>query len=183
MEKEIWKSVKGFEGAYEVSNLGKVRSVDRIVVYPDGKPRLKKGKELSQATSRGGYNAILICTQKERKNYLVHRLVAEAFIPNPENLPCINHKDENKHNNCVENLEWCTHQYNNNYGEHTKKIAKHFARPVIQLDMNGNFIARFESSWDAQRATGIFQGGICNVANHKKNSAGGFKWEWDAQNN
>lgn len=188
MKEEIWKAVKGFEGNYEVSSLGRVRSVDRVVVYPDGKPHLKKGKELSQATNKAGYKVVVLCTQDIRKNYMVHRLVAETHIPNPDNLPCINHKDENPANNNVENLEWCTYQYNNTYGQHTKKIAVHFAKPILQFDLEGNFIARYESSVDAERGTGIKHGSMCNVANYAIGmaktprsylSAGGFIWRWE----
>ena len=185
---EEWKPIKGFEGAYEVSTFGNVRSVDRIVVYPKGSKRLIKGRELRQATNIKGYKCVVLCTQNIRKNYTVHRLVAETHIPNPSNLPCINHKDEITTNNNVSNLEWCTHEYNNNYGNHTKKIAVHFEKPILQFDLNGNFIARYRSTWDAERKTGIKQGSICNVANfaigtsktkRKYLSAGGYIWKWE----
>ena len=188
MEKEIWKPIKGFEGAYEVSTFGNVRSVDRIVVYPKGSKRLIKGRELRQATNIKGYKCVVLCTQNIRKTYTVHRLVAETHITNPSNLPCINHKDEITTNNNVSNLEWCTHEYNNNYGNHTKKIAVHFEKPILQFDLNGNFIARYRSTWDAERKTGIKQGSICNVANfaigtsktkRKYLSAGGYIWKWE----
>ena len=188
MRNEIWKPIKGFEGAYEVSTLGNVRSVDRIVIYPKGGIRLRKGRELSQATNRKGYKCVVLCTQNTRKNYTVHRLVAETHVPNPSNLPCINHKDEITTNNNVSNLEWCTHKYNNNYGNHIRKIAVHFEKPILQFDLNGNFIARYRSTCEAERKTGIKQGSICNVANfaigtskakRRYLSAGGYIWKWE----
>ena len=109
---EIWKPVKGFAGLYEVSNKGNVRS---LKWYGGSKVR-----ELSQAENKKGYRQVNLCNGKGNMRY-VHRLVAEAFIPNPNNLPCINHKDENPRNNCVENLEWCDQKYNCNYGHHNER--------------------------------------------------------------
>lgn len=104
-ENEIWKPICGFEGLYEVSNLGRVKS-------------LKYGKEkiLKQIKDKFGYLHVILCKNGTKKTSKVHRLVGNAFIPNPNNLPIINHKDEKKENNIVENLEWCTVKYNNTYG-------------------------------------------------------------------
>ena len=130
---EIWKEVKGFEGYYEVSNLGRVRSVDRIVVDTVRNcERLLKGKLLVQRDNGNGYNGVMLCKEHKLYSKYVHILVAEAFIPNPDDLPCINHKDEDKTNNCVDNLEWCTYLYNNTYGTrierrlNTMKMKKDF---------------------------------------------------------
>lgn len=106
---EIFKEVKGYEGLYEVSNLGNVRS-------------LRKGIILKPAKNQN-YKQVLLTKNKEHKIYLVHRLVAETFIPNPNNLPQINHKDENGNNNNVNNLEWCDSKYNNNYGTKNKRAS------------------------------------------------------------
>ena len=105
MKKEYWKSVVGYEGLYMVSNWGRVKSI-------------KFGKEriLKPVTNSSGYLLVGLYKNNIEKKYSVHRLVAEAFIPNPYNLPQVNHKDENKQNNVVSNLEWCTHEYNNTYG-------------------------------------------------------------------
>ena len=111
---EIWKPVKGFEGYYEVSNLGMVRSIDRVVVDTVRNcERLLKGKVLIQKDNGNGYKNVSFCKE--------HRLVAEAFIPNKDNLPQVNHKDEDKSNNRVDNLEWCTSFYNNEYGTRKKR--------------------------------------------------------------
>ena len=113
---EIWKPIEGYDGVYEVSNTGKVRSLDRMVVtemHPDGK--LVKGKILKNNVSRK-YNRVNLCVGNVRRKHRVARLVATAFIPNPDNKPQINHIDENTLNDNVENLEWCTAKENCNFG-------------------------------------------------------------------
>lgn len=119
---ELWKEVKGFEGYYEVSNLGKVRSVDRIVYDTVRKcNRLLKGRVLVERDNGYGYKSVMFCKEHKLYNKYVHIMVAEAFIDNPLNLPTVNHKDENKSNNKVSNLEWCTQYYNNEYGTRKKR--------------------------------------------------------------
>lgn len=111
---EIWKDVVGYEGAYQISNLGRVRSLDRKVNCCHNSQRLHKGKIIIPFRSRPGYLRIELGTKKPRKHF-VHRLIAKAFINNPENLPFINHKDGNKLNNDVSNLEWCDSLHNNRH--------------------------------------------------------------------
>ena len=122
MNEEIWKPIEGYEGLYEVSNTGRVRSFDRYVKYSNGQIHLHKGKVLSPIKDTDGYLQVVLHCNGKCKTIKVHRLVAQAFIPNPDNLPQINHKDEDKLNNCVENLEWCTAKYNINYG--TRNIRR-----------------------------------------------------------
>lgn len=119
---EIWKSIVGYEGLYEVSNLGNVRSVDRYVNHPKGGLSLRKGKLLQPNKNHQGYYCVLLSKSCKTENRRVHRLVAEAFIPNPDNLPQINHKDEDKSNNIVTNLEWCTCSYNIMYGSAIQRM-------------------------------------------------------------
>ena len=110
---EIWKSIKGYEGLYEVSNLGNVRSVDRTVnTALNHGTRIVKGKIIKPILTNKGYFQVCLSKECKLKYASIHRLVAEAFIDNPENLPVVNHKDGNKLNNRVDNLEWCTYQYN-----------------------------------------------------------------------
>ena len=119
---EIWRPVKGFEGYYEVSDLGRVRSIDRIVYDKVRKcDRLLKGRVLIIRDNGNGYKTVMFCKEHKIYNKYVHILVAEAFIPNPDNLPYVNHKDENKGNNIKDNLEWCTGSYNNLYGTRTQR--------------------------------------------------------------
>lgn len=116
---EIWKSIKGYENIYEVSNIGNIRSLDRISFQNN---RLKGGS-LNQCDNTNGYLYVDLYGTGKRKKFGVHRLAAQAFIPNPNDLPQINHKDGDRYNNNVDNLEWCTSKYNNNYGDHAIKSS------------------------------------------------------------
>ena len=119
---EEWRPIEGYEGLYEVSNTGRVRSLDRYVKGKGESYRLQKGKMLSPIKNKYGYLQVNLCCNGKNKMFLVHRLSAQAFIPNPDNLPEINHKDENPGNNSVDNLEWCDRSYNNNYGTRKDKV-------------------------------------------------------------
>lgn len=112
---EIWKDIKGYEGLYQISNYGNVKSLERVIEDNKGS-YIKKEKILTPTINNRGYYHIGLRNNSKTKYYYVHRLVAEAFIPNPNNYPIINHKDEDKTNNKVDNLEWCTPKYNANYG-------------------------------------------------------------------
>ena len=116
LPKRIWKDIPGYEGLYQVSNTGKVRSLN---YRGTGQTKI-----LKQNITRYGYKTLALCKNGKDKRYFVHRLVAEAFIPNPNNLPYVNHKDEDKTNNAVWNLEWCTHEYNMNYGTINERRSK-----------------------------------------------------------
>lgn len=116
LPKEVWRDIPGYEGKYQVSNIGNVRSLH----YRN----TNKAQRLNSVINEGGYNIVGLSKDGKSKQYKVHRLVAEAFIPNPNNYPIINHKDENKTNNVVWNLEWCTYEYNNNYGTKNERASK-----------------------------------------------------------
>ena len=118
---EEWRPIEGYEGLYEVSNTGRVRSLDRYVRSKSKSYRLQKGSILSPFTTNGYLCVILQASQVTRK-FRIHRLVAQAFLPNPDNLPEVNHRDEDKTNNRVDNLEFCDHKYNNNYGSRNIRI-------------------------------------------------------------
>lgn len=125
--KEIWKNIKGYENLYQVSNLGNVRSLTHIVRQYNGTKYIYRkyiGKILKFSISKKGYAKVILRNREKSKTYLVHRLVAEHFISNSNNLSQINHKDENKLNNCINNLEWCSSGYNINYGKRNKKVSK-----------------------------------------------------------
>lgn len=125
---EIWRDIEGYEGLYQVSNLGRVRSLDRIVQQLNrwGKyqSRSYPGCVLNPGVTHDNYQSVSLTRQGKSASYSVHRLVAQAFIPNPDNLPQVNHKDENLSNNCVDNLEWCTAKYNSNYGTRIDKLRQ-----------------------------------------------------------
>ena len=116
LPREIWKDIRGYEGKYQVSNIGNVRSLN----YRGVKGKVKR---LKTECNNCGYILVFLYKECKPKGYSVHRLVAEAFIPNPNNLPQVNHKDENKANNCVWNLEWCTREYNRNYGTCPQRVS------------------------------------------------------------
>lgn len=139
---EEWKQYKDFP--FEVSTLGRVRTIQRVVKYKDGREYNYSSKIIKQHITRE-YSYIAITLHSKKYNFRVHRLVAETFIPNPNNWPQVNHIDENKLNNRVENLEWCTAKYNSNYGTHTKRVAEKLtngplAKKVAQYDLDGNLI-------------------------------------------
>ena len=113
---EEWKDIKGYEGRYQVSNLGRVKSLNYN--------HTKKEKILKLKPNRKGYFEVFLYKNGERRAFKVHRLVALHFIPNPNNYPQVNHKDENKQSNCVDNLEWCTNKYNMNYGTRSKRASE-----------------------------------------------------------
>ena len=145
MTEEIWRPVVGYEGLYELSSYGRVRSLDRY----DNRNRFRKGHIMKQSYCSKGYLTIDLCLNGKVKKCLVHRLVAEAFLPNPDNLPQVNHKNEVKSDNCVDNLEWCDAKYNLNYG--TARI-----RGKETAIKNGNWTGLSEKEykrkyWDEHR--------------------------------
>ena len=118
MNEEIWRPIVGYEGLYEVSSYGRVRSLDRY----DSNNHFLKGRILKLCADKDGYLNVGLSSNNKVKKYKVHRLVAEVFIPNPNNLPQVNHKDENPSNNRVENLEMCDAKYNSNYGSRKDRV-------------------------------------------------------------
>lgn len=163
IEKEEFRDIPGYEGLYEVSNLGRVRRDGRIL-----KPSKNKKGYLLVSLFKNGI---------ERKAY-IHRLVAQSFLPNPSNFPCINHKDENKTNNIIDNLEWCDHQYNNNYGTRNERISESQYKPVLQYDLLGNFIREWPSMKKVEEEMGIKYQNISGCCSGKYKTAGGFVWRF-----
>ena len=164
---EKWKDVKDYEGHYQVSDKGRVKS-------------LKQGKEriLKPERNKFGYLDIGLRKNGEHKKFKVHRLVAIAFIPNPDNLPQINHKDENKENNKVENLEWCDVKYNNIYGTRIQRINEKISKPVLQYTKSGEFVRKWKSTQDGQRNLGYAGSSISRCCRGKLKSAYGFVWKY-----
>ncbi len=181
---EEWRPVVGYEGLYVVSNLGRVKSLPRGKQWPY---RQTHNNILTQTAKSGGYLTVTLSKGGKAETALVHRLVATAFIQNPLFLPCVNHKDENKLNNLVENLEWCTVEYNCNYGTARKRqiesrlanpandavrkaVGEKNSRSVRQLSRDGQLIAVYKSLAEASEKTGI---NISTIIRHCKGRISG----------
>ena len=178
---EEWKDIKGYEGLYQVSNYGEERSLDRIVIDKNGREMCFKGKILKPNDNGNGYLFVVLSKNGDVKNHLVHKLVAETFIPNPNNYEEVHHKDHNTNNNRVENLEWIPnerHRESHNIGDKT----------VYQYS-NGELIAVWKSAREIQRVLGYSQGHIsdCCRGGHYSHTRGrwvnantykGFKWSY-----
>ena len=176
---EIWKPINDYPG-YEISNLGRVKSykMDKI-----------NGKIMNPYKTTKGYLQIDISldgrARKNRRHLAIHRLVAIAFLPNPNNYPQVNHKDENKENNCVNKLEWCTNDYNCHYGTKIERCAQSTRKSIYSIDKEGNV----EHFVGIREATRIVSNGktdassyISNVLTKKRKTAFGRKWFYDDEN-
>lgn len=171
---EVWKDVPNFEGLYQVSNTGKVKSFVKSNKYPNQPIHL-----LNPTINNGGYAQVTFYSDCKRSKFSVHRLVAELFIPNPDNLPCINHKDENKLNNSVDNLEWCTVAYNNSYGTARIRRVDKISKPIEQITYEGKVIAIYRSAKLASELLGISQTIIKSAAlNHSFSQ--GYYWRYSS---
>jgi hypothetical protein len=183
---EIWKDVAGYEGLYEVSNLGNVRSVARTEHVVQGNKefdRTRNGRAMVPDVSKYGYARVSLCKNGAMKHYLVHRLVAQAFLPNPDDLPQVNHRNEDKGDNRVDNLEWCTCLYNVNFGTgiqrraDTQKQGKR-CKKVYQFTLDGKLVAEYPSLRGMQRATGFDYPNIREQIAGKYKHAYGYLWSY-----
>lgn len=186
---EIWRDVPGWEGVYQISSKGRIKS---FKVCPSG-------KIMSLCNQTGDYIRFVLQKHgRNKKTVLVHRLVAKVFIPNPLNLPVVNHKDGNKQNNSVSNLEWCTNSYNvrhsmkNHPMQHIAMVYYNkFERPksIVQIDKNGNILGVYGSAKMAQVSTGVCSRNILQVANRTpynskgkiRKTAGGYVWRFESE--
>ncbi len=173
---EIWRDIKDFEGLYQVSNFGRVRSlVNNMILKP--------------MKDRGGYLYVALYKEKNRKYKLVHRLVAEAFIPNPLNLSEVNHKIEGKEGkqiNTVENLEWCDRKYNSNYGTRNERIKKKNtngkrSKQVIQFLKDGTFIREWSSTMEIERQLQFGHGAISRCCRGETKTYKGYIWKYKTE--
>lgn len=184
---EIWKPIRGYEGWYEVSNLGRVKSVERdVIYYVNGKQFVRHYKEKIKEpnTNRGGYLYVILYKNGVGETKRVHRLVAEAFIPNEENKPEIDHINTIRDDNRVENLRWATHQENNN---NELTLAKHFeklinredmSKPVNQYTLEGELIKVWPSISDCGRSGFCYQH-ISKCCNGKRKTHKGYVWSFN----
>lgn len=180
---EIWKDIPGYEGLYQVSTMGNVRSLERYYTSGNGVVR-KTGGLLTFKLNYHGYFRVGLSKNGKTIYKFVHSLVAEVFIPNPFGFPQINHKNEVKTDNSVSNLEWCTAKYNSNYGHRTEKIMKTHYRPVVQKTLDGKIVRIWENIIMAQEYVGNNRKStvICGCLNGRKKTAYGYKWEYYYEN-
>ena len=178
---EMWKDIEGYEGRYQVSDCGNVRSLNY-----GGHGYIRN---LVPKVNNSGRLWVELVANGETKQFLIHRLVGNAFIPNPDHLPQINHKDENPKNNMVDNLEWCTQEYNIQYyrerhpcaarerrstGRYNRKLDK----PVNQIDSAGNIIKQWKDARAVVNEMGYNQWSITQCCDGKRNTAYGFRWQY-----
>lgn len=171
---EIWKDIKDYEGLYQVSNFGNIMSLNY--------GRTGKPKKMTPYKNKRGYLQVCFRFGGKKTQPFIHRLVAEAFLSNPNNLPEINHKDEDKTNNSVENLEWCTREYNNNYGTRNERVSKKMtngklSKPVLQFSKTGDFIREYPSTMECER-NGFDRSAVCRCCRGKLKTAYGFIWKY-----
>ena len=178
-EEEIWRDIKGYEGLYQVSNMGRVKSLERTVTRKNGRKYTVKELILKPNSDGHGYLRVDLGNGSGKgKTIKVHRLVCEAFHKNPENKPCVNHIDENKTNNTASNLEWCTYEENNNHGSHNARIAKALSKPVGQYTLDGKLIKVWKSTMEVERQLGFSFKHIRAVARGKQKTAYGYVWKY-----
>ena len=161
---EIWKDIPGYEGLYKVSSLGRVFG--------------EKKKGLLNPFNNRGYLRVTLFKNGVGKHYSIHRLVAVAFIPNPIQLPQINHINENKSDNRVENLEWCDLEYNVNYGNRRGKAVQKTRKPVLQYTLTGEFVKEWDAARTAEKTLSKSYGKICSVCKGNRKSAYGYIWRY-----
>jgi len=174
---EVWKDIQGYEGIYQVSNLGNVRSLDRIEKWY-GSERPRKGRVMATKLDKNCYLVVGLRNGTCQKLKRVHRLVAEAFIPNPNNLPEVNHKDENKANNAVSNLEWCNTNYNVRYGTGIERRSRQKRKKVIQCDLNCAKIREFDSITEAAKSINKGTSRISACCKGIRKTAYGYIWRY-----
>lgn len=189
MEREIWKDIKGFEGLYQVSNMGRVKSLGRLVATKNGKTYCVKEKIMSIHIDKQGYQCVHLRKsggfQYEKK---IHQLVGIAFIPNPDNKPFIDHINTIRDDNRIENLRWCTSKENSNNSltkikmsssqkGKTGVISNHH-KSIMQFDINGNLLKQWDTITEAAKCTGTNRTSIVSCANGKYKMAGGYIWKY-----
>lgn len=186
---EVWKDVVGYEGYYEVSNIGRVRRVPRYITGVNGVTRFWKGRILKQTTTQDGYLRCILSKDGKTKHVRSHVLVAESFVENPNNYPVINHKDENPANNHIDNLEWCSIAYNNSYGTRTerainsegfKKNTERNKKPVLKITVTGEVVDRFDSLKSAYESNPDYtKASVAACCSKRLNTYKGYFWIYE----
>ena len=176
---EVWKDIKGYEGLYQVSNQGLVKSLERTVTRKNGRKQTIRERILRPRTDRDGYlQVILYDSRGKSKTFRLHRLVCEAFHQNPKNKPEVNHINEDKLDNRACNLEWVTAKENRNHGTRSIRIAKALSKPVGQYTRDGVLVKVWQSTQEVQRLLGLSQSNISNTALGKQKTSHGYVWKY-----
>ena len=175
---EEWRDVVGYEGLYQVSDQGHVKSLERTFINKSGRKRTVKERILKPDMGRGGYLLVNLHAGGKIRKFYVHRLVCEAFHENPDNKPQVNHLNEDKTDNRACNLEWCTAEENTNFGTRNERSAKALSKPVGQYTLDGELVKIWSSAREAQRQAGFNQSNISKVACGKYKQAYGFIWKY-----
>jgi len=178
MDKEEWRDIKGYEGLYQVSNLGRVKSLERTAPVMNGSKRTVSERILKQIRNRGYLQVHLGNGSGKMKTFKVHRLACEAFHENSQNKPEVNHINEDKSDNRACNLEWVSRKENNNHGTHNAKVAKALGKPVGQYAKNGKLIKVWQSTREVERRLGVSSSHISKVARGKRKVAYGYVWKY-----
>ena len=171
---EIWKDIEGFEGLYKISSLGRIYSVERTDKYG----RKFGGCIRKPQKINSGYYIVVLCKNSIHKGFLLHRLVAKHFIPNPNNYPVVNHKDCDTNNNRSNNLEWCTQSYNVLYNDAHKRASKKRYKPILQYTLDGDFIKEWPSISEAAQYFNKNTSKFVCCCKGKRKSAYGFIWRY-----
>lgn len=178
---EEWRDIEGYEGLYQVSNYGRVKSLERTICEKGGKVRKVSEKILKQILGKNGYFGVGLSKNGISKRTNIHRLVAEAFITNPNKYNFVNHKDECKTNNFVDNLEWCTNEYNIKYGSAKERMRKKHEKPIYQYTLEWELVDIYESVKKAAEANGFAASCISNCALGKqgRKQHNGYRWSFE----
>lgn len=168
---EIWKDIKGYEGLYQISNFGRVKSLKRKTLNS----KCLYDKILNNRINHNGYFMIFLSKNKKIKGFRINRLVAEAFLPNPNNKPQVNHKDGNKTNNRIDNLEWCTAKHNTQHAIKNGLRTNKYHREIVQCDLDNNLIKEWHSIKEATNF-GFSKSGICQCCKSKRKKHKNYKW-------
>lgn len=158
---ETWNNIEGYEGLYQVSSWGRVKNS-------------RSGRVLKAGKNNDGYLRVNLCKHGNVKQYYIHRLVAKTFIPNPQNKPQVNHIDEDKENNRVENLEWCTVRANLNHGTYNSRMSKTKSKPIICIETG----IEYSSGKECARQMGLNRGNIASVLKGRYKTTGGYTFKY-----